>query len=465
MAAEAQGKLAYDNGEKAYKSQTAYLVQHRNNTETRLNNTLQKASEQKAASIIDYNNASAVYGVKLSAYNGVLTEPANTAFGDLQNNPNDEGFLRVQGAPNRAQVALLKFNTAKLKGDDTIAFATLKLYKDAGPGGPVLIDIASCQWARNTLTYTKSMNMAYERASQGINSVIPEEQKVWMSIRLRGDAVENSRLAGEHICLMVHGGPEDNPAIFASELAQDASGKSLAPVLDLDVKEKPPKLQYAKKKASIPVVKPVPKDDREMCQDRIKQELTEKYIKEQLDANAVNAEKGVENLQANAAATQNGNNVLNVMQMQTQGTQLAGDMIASQTTAIESAAQAQITNQLSAMAANGATVEAISVASAQLSAQAQQDVAQASSAAAQNIQQQTRQGLQSAETNLQAQNELEAKKLQEKAEELQKMSSQLTATQKAQVNVKVVGELANAIKVCAVQASTSSRAVVELGSS
>jgi len=258
---------------------------------------------------------------------------------------------------------------------------------------------------------------------------------------------------------VVKGGPSDQPAIFSSELTDEA------PRLEIDVREAGPELNYANGPVAVLPVKDngPPKDQRELCRDRIKQELTEQFTKEALAANANQAQTDALALQQQSTANTNGNDVLQVMQMQTESTQLAGDMIQAQTSSIENQAQAQVTQQLTNMAQNGASAEAIAVASTTLGAQATSDVATAANQAAQNIQAQTQAGLSQAEQNLQAQNELAQNDVDAQKEEIKKSATRLTATQEARVNAKVSTELANRVQECnAAVAPAANQLAIEL---
>merc|ERR1711924_16979 len=48
-----------------------------------------------------------------------------------------------------------------------------------------------------------------------------KEEKQWVDIKLKADAVQSTRLQGNHICLQISGGPSDAPAIISSELTDN----------------------------------------------------------------------------------------------------------------------------------------------------------------------------------------------------------------------------------------------------
>merc|ERR1712159_310971 len=98
--------------------------------------------------------------------NALKSKPANTAFGKLPEQASKQGFLHLQKSNTQQQAIFLQFpsggrwskdGTRLLGHNDTIAEAHLKLFKYGGGGGPVRVEIASCQWTRATITYSNSV--------------------------------------------------------------------------------------------------------------------------------------------------------------------------------------------------------------------------------------------------------------------------------------------------------------------
>merc|ERR1719454_624156 len=123
----------------------------------------------------------------------VMNNPANTALGKLPEEADREGQLRIQSETGgREQTAYMQFPVKNLADDRVVVTAHLKMYKFGGPGGPLTVYAASCQWSRDTLTYVKAQNMPYARVSRGINAKIPDAEKVWFSVELKGDVIQNA---------------------------------------------------------------------------------------------------------------------------------------------------------------------------------------------------------------------------------------------------------------------------------
>lgn len=441
----------FRSAENAYKSQKTFLEEHFVSEKTRLNKTLNEAQRQADDAFVKFQNASSEYATSNSSYQSLLTYPANTPYGELPTYSSDQGFLRVQTATNREQMAFMKFPTMQLKKDDVITEAHLKVYKFGGMGGPVRVDVASCQWSRGTLVYSRSLNMGFTRASRGVTAKIPEEEQTWVTIQLKGDVIQNARMAGDHVCLVVKGGPSDGPAILSSELVPDE-----APTLNLDVKEAPTELKYNTGPIDAnPVKKKPPKDERELCKERIKREITEELTKEQLDKNARSAATSAMNLQQTETLETDAKNVLAGAEMQTYSTEVAGNLISQQKSALETAAQNKVAQQLQQMAASGASIDAIAAATGQLASQAQADVAAAASKAANKIQQKIQAGLADAEENLKAQTDAAQQQMQSQEDKIKMKGSKLTAAQEAQIGAKVEVELAKRVGVCAAKGGSN----------
>jgi len=358
--------------------------------------------------------------------------------------------LELRSALEHEEYSFLKFPSGQLKQDDTITSAWLKLFKYGGGGGPVRVDVASCDWSRSTMTYTKSLNLMLQRASRGVTAKLPEENQVWVTIELKGDAVQNARLTGgDHICFAVKGGPAAGGAAqLSSELTTQA------PELKIDVKEADVGLKYATEGRAPSVGNITTEDQSEMCKDRLKREVILDLTQKQLEENEqqVTVQEAV--LRGASQADSTANDVLNVLQAQTDTTQLAGDMVVQQTSAIENTVQTQLTQQLTAFANSGATLEELQAKEAELQQGALSQTAAASNQAAQQIQSQTNQGLNNAQQQLQQQDSAAAQVLQTKIAALKSKGVKLTAVQEAQINAKATIEVGKRASECLGAAST-----------
>jgi len=144
--------------------------------------------------------------------------PANTAYGKLPEQVQTKGVLRVQTSPEHEQTSFIKFPVSSIKSQDTVIGATLRVHKDGGAEGPVIVKVASCSWSRDTITYTNSQDYAGDTISEGSGAVFPEANNVWVAVSLNAAAVQKARLSGDHVCIQVSGGPAEAPVVFSSEM-------------------------------------------------------------------------------------------------------------------------------------------------------------------------------------------------------------------------------------------------------
>jgi hypothetical protein len=162
----------------------------------------------------------------------VKTLPANTPYGKLPENKDKSGFVRVQDGSTHKQIAFFKFPTNGLKAADTISGAQVKVYKWGGRDGPAVIKATSCGWDRETLTYTKSLDLIGDEISTGGDAMFPADEKVWVVIDLDYNHIQRARLDGDSICLAVAGGPAETDVDLASELDE-----RFRPALVLEIKK------------------------------------------------------------------------------------------------------------------------------------------------------------------------------------------------------------------------------------
>jgi len=150
----------------------------------------------------------------------MMNAPSNTAFGE---EADMEGELRILGADDWTMNTYMKFPLSTLKDTDTVVEGNLKLFKFGGGNGPIKVHIASCGWSRRDITYTMSEvdpgGFQLVQADVGDDtSELPEAEKQWFDIKLRGDTIQSARLEGTHVCMKISGGPADSFAVISSEL-------------------------------------------------------------------------------------------------------------------------------------------------------------------------------------------------------------------------------------------------------
>jgi len=163
--------------------------------------------------------------------------PANTAYGTL--NPAE---LRVLGADKWKMNSYLKFDMNSVKEADTLVSGTLKLFKVAGGSGDIKVFATSCAWNPKSITYTSAEVspgglVLNQVSTNSKDDKIPEEEGVFMTIKLHGSVLQSARLHGDSVCVRVSGGPSENKVIFASPGSATDSQK---PVLKLMVKKNQP---------------------------------------------------------------------------------------------------------------------------------------------------------------------------------------------------------------------------------
>jgi len=285
--------------------------------------------------------------------------------------------------------------------------------------------------------------MAMERVSVGLDNIIPNANGDWFEIGLRADVLQNNRLNGDHLCLQVSRGPADTNADISSELTD------WPPTLELEVREVEQHLKYAGAYPARPIQKKEPKDKSQQCRDRIKAELIERYTNLQLKVNKRNAKTEEQRLQANFASNSNSNDVLQVLNMQTDSTLMAQQQLAAQAAGIQQYAQGQIENELLGMANSGMTQEQMAQATAAMQAGLANDVSLQTSQAATQISANAQSSLANAEAGLQQADQANQQQLQQQMEQMQDQSLALTATQTAEVLAQATSELVKRLDECA----------------
>jgi len=316
-------------------------------------------------------------------------------------------------------------------GPDTIIDAFLRVFKYGGYGGPAIVHLASCQWSRGGITYTSSLNLAKERVSSGVTSRFPDDQGYRVKIQLKADLIENARLAGDHICLKLSGGPPQSAVILSSEL-----NRQQAPELLLDVKEAESTFGYGdqprggKAKSKNKIDKKV-----ENYREKVQKKLTKKFTDEQLDINRkeVAAKKARVKSSGQAKLTaldsSTAANIENKVGAKVQA------QVAAKKTAIMNAEKAKIQSQLSKAEVTGTEK---TVLKAKLKAQGQAAISKKSAGIAQVVAAKVRGSVEAKERA-----RLEAKKEALKANIAKKEStavdkgSQLTAAQRQTIKTKV----------------------------
>jgi len=341
-----------------------------------------------------------------------------------------------------------QFPVKNIGDNRVVVTAHLKLYKFGGPGGPLSVYAASCQWSRDTLTYVKALNMPYARVSRGINARIPDAEKVWFSVELKGDVIQNARLAGDHVCLAIKGGPSAEHAVISSELTE------YPPKLDLDLAE-----TNRESFGRRPPVKPRKlKTAHEYCKEKVMNEIRAEQSKKHLLENRNEASQKVLALKKAESTTNAAKDVLGVMDLQVQGAEMQGQMIAQQAASIQASAQKIAAQSLTAMANNGASVEEIQVAKANLQQQAAEDAAVAARSQGAKVERQAQAGLSTAEDELEKVSETRRLKLDEKLKAVREKGKVLTEAQRSQVDAEVETEYAKRADECAAYATSSSAA-------
>jgi len=337
--------------------------------------------------------------------------------------------MRIQSATDHKQEGWMKFPTPLLKGPDTIIDAFLRVFKYGGYGGPAIVHLASCQWSRGGITYTSSMNLAKERVSSGVTSKFPDKQGYWVKIQLKADLIENARLAGDHICLKLSGGPPQSAVILSSEL-----NRQQAPELMLDVKEAESTFGYGTSQVSGKSKNKIDKKV-ENYRERLQKKLTKKFTDEQLTINrkevAAKKARVTSSGQAKLTALDNtaAANIENKVGAKVQA------QVAAKTTAIQNAEKAKITAAIGKADVSG-TEKA--VLTAKLKAQGQAAVAKETAGIAEVVAAKVTGSVQAKERA-----KLEAKKQEVKAAIAKKAStavnkgSQLTTSQRQTIKTKV----------------------------
>jgi len=371
--------------------------------------------------------------------------PANVQWGRLPQMAARQGYLQIQRSYKQERQAFVKFPLKTLRNKDTIAEAELKLFKYGGLGGPAIVKISSCQWERSEITYTNSRELAKDRVSSGITSKFPDEQRVWVTIKLKPDLMQNARVWGDHVCLQITGGASNSPTIISSEMSSQQ-----APELILRVKEQRNPLKYGNSGGGSGKKKKKP-DSIKACRERIREELTTEYTKKQLEMNKkevkVKAAKtkagNTETIAAQAAASR--------AQLDSEAAQETATQISKAKAQIIEAEQDKLQQQLQSQNLRGASRVAEE---AKLAAQAKVDVAKKAAAAEKKIERST-EGQLTAMKNKEKLSEMTAQaKLKAKIAAKKEKSASLTPTQIAKVKILVNTELAKRIKVCAKASKT-----------
>jgi len=378
---------------------------------------------------VRYDRSQAVMGQ-------LAVDAANHAFGKLPEEASKQGFLRLQHKKTHEQSFFLKFPLKGMHVNDTIQSAQLKLFKYGGAGGPVRVETASCLWQRNSITYSNSVDYGLTRASRGTTAQMPAAEKVWTSIELKGDVVQNARLAGDHICLRVSGGPADGHAVISSELTNQA------PKLEVYAKvgfHQPLDLEAASKKK----VKQLSPEEQEMqaCSAKLRRELMRKKTRQLLKQNRIAAFKKAGALKKVGARGIDGMDIMAVLNMQIEGAEQAAALVKAEAGALKKQVKVVVSKGLTALANKNATDAELSKAVGQLRRQAAEDVGEKAANNAQQIQKNVNQGLAQDEKRLQEKHKRLTAEYYKKKAEIIAAGRVLTDEQKATMKLEVEGQV------------------------
>lgn len=141
---------------------------------------------------------------------------------------------------------LFKFPTTVLEDRDSIIKGWLVLHKEDGFGGPAVVTTIPCNWNRDTVTYTTTMDFTGAQAS--VAGAIPDGSDKNFNLTLQGNVLNTNRVQGDHFCLQLQGGPTGSFDLITSELVNLS-----APLLKLEVRQhKAANLSFASVSTSAP---------------------------------------------------------------------------------------------------------------------------------------------------------------------------------------------------------------------
>lgn len=257
------------------------------------------------------------------------------------------------------------------------------------------VETSSCMWQRHSITYSNSIDFAYTRASRGTTARLPAAEEQWISIVLKGDVIQNARVAGEHVCLRVSGGPANGHAVISSELTKQA------PKLEVFAKigyHPPPSLAVAQKKAKQPSPE---EEEMKVCSAKLRRELTRRKTSDLLKQNRIAAFKRASVLKKVGPRGIAAMDIMAVLDMQIGGAEQALAMAKAETGALKRKVKVVVSKELTALANKNATDEELAQAVGQLRRKAARDVGEKAADNAQKIQTSVNQGLAQDEEKLQ----------------------------------------------------------------
>jgi hypothetical protein len=363
------------------------------------------------------------------------TLPANTRFGNLPAMAAYQGYLRIQQSSNHEQKALIKFPTKILRSVDSIVWGFLKLFKYGGRGGPATVNVVPCEWTRETVTYTRAMNLVGTRASVGTTARFSESQRTWAKIKLKGDVLNRARLkSSTHICLEVSGGPSHGACIVSSELTRQQ------PILELWVAQGQHTLNYnpggimKNKKARVAdKAKDKAKKQMDAYQSKMRATLTKQFTKEINDRKKREVEKQKLLAKKNSVDKQAAANAKTAVNIKTKTAGAISAKVQAKTKEIQKVEKAKMEAQLQKSGMHGQQLVAMR---ANLEKQTQQAIVTKTKAAIKQMEAEAAGAAKKEETRLALKN---AKiKAAEKAKEVEiaNKAKQLTNMEQAEVKRK-----------------------------
>lgn len=255
----------------------------------------------------------------------------------------------------------------------------------------------------------------------------------WVSFTLTADVIQQARLQGDHICLSMRGGPENEHIVISSELTDEA------PQLLLEVKQGNPVLNYGSPatKAKGPKIK----DESDLCKERIKRDIRNTLTAKHLDENAKDAKIKIATLRQDLQKQTEIGDVLDVLTTQTNNANTAADMMVDQQNAIEASVTQQTAASLATAANSGATVEQMTALSANLAAQAEETVGLQAEQAASHIQGVANSALATEQGNIQSVDKEKADRVEWEITDIKHKSTILNIAQQNEIEAQAQSEM------------------------
>lgn len=424
--------------QKAVHAKAQKEIQSKHNTTlSLLKAQLARADSRKQDALSLFNNASKVLQDAEKKSTDLLLLPANVAYGKLPEMAASQGFLKLQAGHDHEQDAFIKFPTTTLRGTDTIIEAHLHLFKYGGFGGPAVVKLASCQWSRNEITFTNSRALSGQRVSVGITSKFPDEQEQWVSIKLKAELLQNARVAGDHLCFEVLGGPAVSALVISSEM-QNAQ----APKLELTMFESRSPLSYGNAAGSGALKA---KAGVDVCKERLQQEITIQLTKNRLAAVQDKAKTNLMNSKVQQQGDAKAAAAAAAADLQAKLAKDAADEIAKQRTEIVETEQAKMER---ALQASDLTGPALAAEEERLKAQTKDNIAKRSKTAAAMVDNQIKARMAAAEGKIQAKASQQEAEIEKTSSEIQQHTNTLTAAQEAELQNQINTEFAKKVSVC-----------------